>query len=253
VVICLVGSTELHATGSWNTNLTSKADRLNNISTLFILYFNTLSLLSCGALGIGSGNTLGGVVVDSHLLDDGHVVGDDCSIITLPHRNLGGANLVNKLTLLPGLQLAVLIPCPHLLSSSIQHPLGVALLPGHISTDWHLVVFVQGLESILDTLLGGEAKSFNTVIIEVTSELIRAALGVANHLTILVGDGHTCCSNLFGAHPICSVGTDGGYADVVLDLAVPGDVNTKIIVTISMVVAATFVRVSGHNERKKEE
>jgi len=68
-----------------------------------------------------------------------------------------------------------------------------------------------------------------------------------------VGDGHTGCSNLFGAHSICSVGTDGRNADVVLDLAVPGDINTKIIVTIAMVVTALLVRVSGHNEWKKEE
>merc|ERR1719330_621582 len=135
VVICLVGNSELHAT-AWGSSIgATEADWLQNIGTFFILDFSTLGFLSGGALSIGSSLALGGIVVNRHLSDDGHVVGDDLSV--------------------KALQLAVLIAGPHLLSNSVQHPLGVALLPGHVPAHRDLVVLVQNLESILLTLLGG--------------------------------------------------------------------------------------------------
>jgi len=200
VIICLVGGSELHAAAESSRGGTAEAGRLNNVGTFFILYFNTLSLLSGGALRVGSSLALGGVVVNRDLSDDGHVVVDDDIILTLPDWHLGGVALLNKFTLLNSLELAVTVTGPHLLASSVQHPLGVTYLLGYFPTDWHLVVLEEGLETILDTLLGGEAERVDTVVIEVSGEDIRRALGVANHLAVLVRDGHTCSSNLFVAH-----------------------------------------------------
>merc|ERR1719189_2584575 len=250
VIISLEGNSELHAT-AWSSNSgATEADGLQNIGTFFILDFSTLCLLSSGALSIGSSLALGGVVVNRDLSDDGHIIVDDLSVTALPYWHLGGTLLVNKFALFPGLHLAVLIAGPHLLSSSVQHPLGVTMLPGHIPADWHLVVLIQSLESILLTLLGGETQGVNT---EGLGEHIGGALGVANHLAVLVGDGHTSSSYLCIAHSISSVGADGGHADVVLDLAVPGDVDTLIIMTVSVVMTAMLARVTGHHQGNKKE
>jgi len=253
VVICLVGNSELHATACSSSIGATEADWLQNIGTFFILDFSTLGLLSGGALSIGSSLALGGIVVNRHLSDDGHVVGDDLSVKALPFWHLGVSLLVNKFALLKGLQLAVLIAGPHLLSNSVEHPLGVALLPGHVPADRHLVVLVQNLESILLTLLGGETEGVNTVVVEGLGEHVGGALGVANHLAILVGDGHTSSSYLCVAHSVSSVGADGGHADVVLDLTVPGDVDTLIIMTVSVVMTAMLARVTGHHQGNKKE
>merc|ERR1719189_3205213 len=219
VIISLEGNSELHAT-AWSSNSgATEADRLQNIGTFFILDFSTLCLLSSGALSIGSSLTLGGIVVNSNLSDDGHIIVDDLSVTALPYWHLGGRLLVNKFALFPGLQLAVFIAGPHLLSSSVQHPLGVTMLPGHIPADRHLVVLIQSLESILLTLLGGETQGVNTVIIEGLGEHVGGALGVTNHLAVLMGDGHTSSSYLCVAHPTSSVCADGGHADVVLYLS----------------------------------
>jgi len=253
VIISLEGNSELHAT-AWSSNSgATEADWLQNIGTFFILDFSTLCLLSSGALSIGSSLALGGVVVNRDLSDDGHIIVDDLSVTALPYWHLGGRLLVNKFALFPGLQLAVLIAGPHLLSSSVQHPLGVTMLPGHIPADWHLVVLIQSLESILLTLLGGETEGVNTVVVEGLGEHVGGALGVANHLAILVGDGHTSSSYLCVAHPTGSVCADGGHADVVLYLAVPGDVDTLIIMTVSVVMTAMLARVTGHHQGNKKE
>jgi len=188
VIICLVGSPELHAAVSSSWGSTPEAGRLNSISTLFILYFTTLSLLSGGALSIGSSLALGGIVVNRDLSDDGHVVGDDGIIFTLPDWHLGGVGVLNQFTLLNSLELAVTVTGPHLLSNSVQHPLGVTYLLGNWLTDWHLVFLVQSLEAILETSLGGEAEAVDCVIVEGSGEDVRRALGVANHLTVLMRD-----------------------------------------------------------------
>jgi len=253
VIICLVWNSELHAAVGSSLGGTAEAGRLNNIGTFFILYLNTLSLLSGGALRVGSSLALGGVVVNRDLSDDGHVVVDDDIILTLPDWHLGRVGVLNKFTLFNGLDLAVIVTVPHLLSSRVHYPLGVTYLLGHLPTDWHQVFLDEVLETILDTLLGGEAERVNTVVIEGSGEDIRRALGVTNDLAILVGDGHTSSSNLFVAHSTGSVCADGSNADVVLDLTVPGDVDTLIIMTISMVVTTMLARVSGHHEGKEDE
>jgi len=172
MIILLVGNSELYATSRSCWVTTAKAGRLNNISTFFILNLSALTLLSGGALGIGSSNTLGGIVVDSNLSDDGHIVADDLVISTLPHRHLSRVLFLHQGALFPSLQLAVLIASPHFLTSSVQHPLGVTMFLCYIPTHRNLVVLIQSLESILLTLLGGEVKGLHTIIVEVSSELI---------------------------------------------------------------------------------
>ena len=166
VIILLVRSSKLHATARSCWSGTPEAGRLHSITALFIIKIHTLGLMCGLTLSIGSSFTCGLICFYRDLSDDGHVVLDDLVVEALPDWHLGGVLFLYQCTFFPGLELTVLITCPHLLSNSIQHPLGVTLLPSHVPTHRHLVVLIQNLEAVADTLLGLEAERVDSVVIK---------------------------------------------------------------------------------------
>ena len=229
MVIALVGNSELQA---------SIAEWLNDISTLLVLHLCTL--LPAGGHTLGVGGSLAPSVVPSqgNFIQHGHIVENGVAVLAGVDGNFRFLESVDQGTFFPSLQNTVFIAGPDLLTGRVQHPLGVALFPGHVLALGLLVILIQGLGAGLVAVLAVEGQSVNSVVVHGFGKDIRRTLGVSNHLAFLLRYGHTRSVYLLVADTGSSVGTQVGHRDVILDFTVPGNVDTLVVVAVAVVMAA---------------
>ena len=238
MVVCLEGDLELKATVGGAELAAPEAGGLDGVEALLVLDLGALLHAGGGAHGVGRGTAHGSVPGDLNLIELGDSVGDGGAVRALVDGDGHRAGDELQGAVLPGDVNAVLVAGPDLLALFVDDPLGVALLLGDLFADGGLVVLDEGLNSGLVALLGHEGVAACGVIVVEPGEGGGAAVGVPNHLAIRHGDGHTSRAELLGAGLLGPVGADGGDGDVVLDRAVPGDIDAVVLVTVTMVISA---------------
>ncbi len=229
VVIALVGSSELQA---------SIAEWFDDISTLLVLYLCTLLPAGGHTFGVSGSPAPSVVPSDGDFIQHGYVVENSVAVFAGPDGNFHALESVDQGAFFPCFLNTVFIAGPDPLAGRVHHPLGVALLPGHVLALGLLVVLIQGLGAGLVAVLAVEGQFFNAIVMHSFGKGIRGTLCVSNNLAFLLRDGNTRSVHLLVADTGGSVGAQVGHRDVVLDFTVPGYVDTSVVVAVPVVMAA---------------
>ena len=240
VIVCLVGNLE----GEPHLGITAaqlaspKADGLNGVEALLVLYLRALLHAGGGAERVGGRVAHGLVPGDLNLLEDGAGVLDGGAVRTRPDGD--GHRVGDHLqdAVLDGHLPAVLVAGPDLLALLVDDPVCAAVLPGNVAAHGGLVVLDEGLFSALDAVLGDKGVADGLIIVVERGEWCGGAVGVPNHLALGYRDGNTGRALLRGTGLRGPVGADLSGGDVVLDLAVLGDINAVVLVAVVLVVSA---------------
>lgn len=229
MVVCLVWDPE---------ECMPEADGFNKICTFLVLKILTLLYSRCTALGVRCGFAGGFVSCDLNLLELGDGVGDGVLVNAGVGRDVQGGRVGLQMTILPSDLLTVLITIPNLLPSLVDHPLAVTLLLGHVLADGDLVVLCEGLGPALETLLTNEGFAQHSIVVVVSCKGHTCTISICHSFTGGFRDTYTGSVLTSVAASTCSIGADIIVILLVQYLAVPGDIHTIILVTVSLMIPA---------------
>jgi len=215
----------------------AEANRFDGVKAFFIFNLGTSLLIGCRANRVGLCCTRRCVSSDLDLPELRDRVVDRWEVETAVSGDGDGTGYLLKCTIFPNNVFAVLVAGPNFLSQVVDDPLGLAVLLRDVFADRGLVVFNQGFLSSLGTFLGYKLVGVNNIVVVETGEGFASAIGKSNNIALSDRYGNTGRTLPDLASPVCSVGAELVEGDVVLNLAVRGDINTVLVVAVPMVIA----------------
>jgi len=216
----------------------SEANRFDGVKAFFIFNLGTSLLIGCRANRVGLCCTSRCVSSDLDLPELRDRVVDRWQVETAVSRDGDGTGYLLKGAILPDNVFTVLIAGPDLLSCQVvDDPLGLTVLLRDVLADGGLVVFNQSLHSSLFAFLGNKLVCMDNIIMINSRERFASAVSKPNDIALSNRYGDTGRTLLDLASPVCSVGAELVESDIVLNLAVRGDINAVLVVAVPMVIA----------------